>query len=390
MTLKRPMRVYVAAFGSGMGHASRMEALARELAASGDRVGFSSSGEVTRWLASRGYSCNDIPLVDVVFTPAGNFSARATLRLSPVILERLCEQVQREVANIGGFRPDVVLSDSVAATVLASRIQGVRSVAVVNQLRLISSPTTPRPIAKALTAASVAFGGVIWDYCDDVLVPDLPPPYTISERNLWMAGRTSGRARYVGFLTPRWAPAPAPDRVMEKWTAEKRRRKVYWQVSGPPATRRPFLAKALAAAKELGDEYMFVVAAGDPAAETSAREVPGAYVYGWCPDARAFIDTCDVVVSRAGHVSISEYIQHAKPSLLVPIQAQTEQIGNAAKARKLGISVTEDEGRLGPSEVKEGLRALESESYFDRARELRTVAARYDALSSIREVLAKA
>ncbi|MGH9918021.1 MAG: hypothetical protein ACRD6W_03980, partial [Nitrososphaerales archaeon] len=64
------MKVYIAAFGSGMGHASRMVALAEELLAAGDEVIFSSSGEVTNWLRGKGFRCNDVPLVDVTFNDA--------------------------------------------------------------------------------------------------------------------------------------------------------------------------------------------------------------------------------------------------------------------------------------------------------------------------------
>ena len=381
------MRVYIAAFGSGMGHASRMDALAKDLVAEGHKVSFSSSGEVTGWLRSEGYDCNEIPLVDVVFTPQGNFSATATLRLSPVILWHFCQQIKNEVANIARFAPDVVLSDSVAASVIASRTVGVRCMAVLNQLRLISSPKTPRTIAKGLTSASVAFGSQVWDLCEQVFVPDLPPPYTISEKNLWGAGEVSSRAKYIGFLTPKQTRVPAASDLLEKWRSERSRKKVFWQVSGPPATRHSFLAKARASAKALGDRFLFVIASGDPTGPTEPVSIPGGYLYGWCDAPRTFMGTCDAVVSRAGHVSISEFIQHAKPSLLVPIQAQTEQIGNAEKARKLGISVVGDEARLSQQFIRESLDALSSGSFSTRAGEIREVSEGYDAVASIRREL---
>jgi UDP-N-acetylglucosamine--N-acetylmuramyl-(pentapeptide) pyrophosphoryl-undecaprenol N-acetylglucosamine transferase len=382
-------KVYLAAFGSGMGHASRMDALAGQLVSSGDEVMFSSSGEVTKWLKTKGYRCNDLPLVDVAFTDAGAFSATRTLEFSLVKVARLCEQVQREVANLGRFGPQVVLSDSMASTIVAAKLQGIRSVAILNQLRLISSPRTPGPLAKFLTGGSIAIGSVFWDLCEDVLIPDLPPPYTISERNLWDAGSASARARYIGFLTPKRAATHAEDDVLGKWLSEKRRRKVFWQISGPPATRVPFLAKALAAAKALEDDYLFVITAGDPVGQTSAYPVPGGYLYQWCNIPSAFIETCDTVVSRAGHVSISDYILRARPSLLVPIRAQTEQMGNASKAQRLGVAVAINEGELDPMAVGEALRELSAEGYARRAHEMKSLAEGYDAVGSILEVLGR-
>jgi UDP-N-acetylglucosamine--N-acetylmuramyl-(pentapeptide) pyrophosphoryl-undecaprenol N-acetylglucosamine transferase len=383
------LKVYLAAFGSGMGHASRMAALAEELLAAGDEVTFSSSGEVTSWLQAKGYRCNDVPLVDVAFNEAGAFSATETLRRSPVLLGRLCTQVQREVGNLERFAPRVVLSDSMGSTVVAARLVGVRSVAILNQLRLISSPRTPKVFGQLLAGASVTLVNAVWEFCDEILVPDLPPPYTISERNLWNAGSASTRARYIGFLTPKGDSGTAGDELLDGWRAEKSRRKVFWQISGPPPTRGPFLAKALEAAKALEEEYLFVITAGNPKGETTPSAVPGGYLYQWCSTSSAFVDSCDAVVSRAGHVSISDYILRGKPCLLVPIQSQTEQMGNAYKAEKLGFAVVVDESELSPKKVGEALGELSEEGYGRRAREMRRVAEGYDGVRAILDVVGK-
>jgi len=383
------LKVYLAAFGSGMGHASRMAALAEELLARGDEVAFSSSGEVTSWLKAKGYRCNDVPLVDVEFNDAGAFSATRTLKRSPVLLGRLCKQVQREVGNLVRFAPQVVLSDSTGSTVVAARLVGVRSIAILNQLRLISSPRTPKMIGQLLAGGSITLANALWEFCEEILVPDLPPPYTISERNLWNAGSASSRARYIGFLTPKGNAGAGGDELLDRWRAEHRRRKVFWQISGPPPTRGPFLAKALEAAKALEEHYLFVITAGNPGGETTPTAVPGGYLYQWCNTSSAFIDSCDAVVSRAGHVSVSDYILRAKPCLLVPIRSQTEQIGNAYKAEKLGFAVVMDESELSPPKVGEALRELFEEGYGRCAREMRKIAEGYDAIGTILDVVGK-
>jgi len=372
-----------------MGHASRMAAVAGELTASGDEVMFSSSGEVTRWLEAKGYRCNDLPLVDVVFTDAGAFSATETMKFFPLIVARMCKQVQREAGNLGRFAPQVVLSDTMASTAVASKLLGIRTVAILNQLRLISSPRTPKTLAKVLSGGSIAIGSTFWGLCEEVLIPDLPPPYTISERNLWNAGSASAKARYIGFLTPKPNTVGGMDDLPKEWRSEKRRRKVFWQISGPPATRRPFLARALDSANALREDYLFVITAGNPGGKTSPSPIPGGFLYQWCNLSSAFIDSCDVVVSRAGHVSISDYILRAKPSLLVPIQAQTEQMGNAIKAKRLGVATAADESQLSPNAVREALRELSAESYARRAQEMKRVAEGYDAVGAIIQVVRK-
>jgi UDP-N-acetylglucosamine--N-acetylmuramyl-(pentapeptide) pyrophosphoryl-undecaprenol N-acetylglucosamine transferase len=383
------LKVYLAAFGSGMGHASRMAALAEELLSAGDKVAFSSSGEVTGWLRTRGFLCNDVPLVDVAFNHAGAFSATETLKYSPILMGRLCRQVQREVGNLRRFAPQVVLSDSMVSTIMASRLLGVRAVAILNQLRLISSPRTPRVAGQLLAGGSITLVNAIWESCDEILIPDLPPPYTISERNLWNAGSASSRARYIGFLTPKGDAGAGREAPLEAWRTEKRRRKVFWQISGPPPTRGPFLAKALEAAKALQEEYLFVITAGEPGGKTVPTAVPGGFLYPWCDSSHTFLDTCDAVISRAGHVSISDYILRAKPCVLVPIQSQTEQIGNANKAERLGFAVVVEEIELDPARVGEALSELSEERHASRASELRSLAEGYDAVRAILGVVRK-
>ena len=377
------MRVYLAAFGSGMGHATRMAAVGRGLVASGNHVAFSSSGDVAGWLRSRGFPCNDIPLADVVFDHEGAFSAIETLKFSPVIMGRLCEQVQCEIANLRSFSPDVVVSDTMITTVLASWVLGIRTIAVVNQMRLFSSPRTPRAFAQVLTGTSVTLVNAFWERCDQILIPDLPPPFTISERNLWHAGSASERARYVGFLSPGASEEGEDDPALAGWREETRKRKVFWQISGPKATRGPLLSKAVEIAKALEEECLFVITAGDPVGDTTPAPIPGGFLYRWCECPGQFIRSCDSLVSRAGHVSISEFVRAGKPCLLVPIMAQTEQIGNALKAQKLGFALAMDERTLTPGSLMGAFRELSRGQYSRKAEELRMISEGHDAVKTV-------
>ena len=137
------------------------------------------------------------------------------------------------------------------------------------------------------------------------------------------------------------------------------------------------------------EEYLFVITAGDPGGKTAPAAVPGGYLYRWCNASRAFVDSCDAVISRAGHVSISDYVLRAKPCVLVPIQSQTEQIGNASKAERLGFAIVVEESELDPAKVGEALRELSEGRYARRARDMKTLAEGYDAVRAILDVVRK-
>ncbi len=217
-----------------MGHASRMAAVARNLVSSGMDVMFSSSGEATEWFRSQGYRCNDVPLVDVVFTDSGSFSAKETAKYSFLIFAKFYRQVGIETRNLIKYSPDVVLSDSMLSTIVAAKFLGLKSISVLNQLRLESSAGTPRIAAKLLSYGSITVGDAFWELSGRILLPDLPPPFTISEKNLWNAGNAGRRAEYVGFLA---SPAEQKDDELTGRLSSISKKKVYWQISGPTKTR---------------------------------------------------------------------------------------------------------------------------------------------------------
>lgn len=329
-------------------------------------------------IATKGYRCNRLPLADVRYSAEGEFLVKDTLLASPEILARTYRQVGMELANIGKYRPDVVISDSALSTVLAAKALGLPTYTVLNQLNLTSSVERRSFHSRLFSVGMSAGMGKLWELSDEVLFPDLPPPYTISEGNLW--GTDLDNSRYIGFI---FSTEKGPDDGPSKEFAASPRPKVYWQVSGPPRTRRPFLEAALRAAEALSTKFVFAISSGDPGGETTAAVVPGGWRYGWCSIADTYFRASDVIVSRAGHGTLAQAITTGKPSLLVPIPRQPEQEGNARKAEKLGVSTVLRQDELAPARVEEALTALIGGDYASRSRALREVAERYDARKTI-------
>jgi UDP-N-acetylglucosamine--N-acetylmuramyl-(pentapeptide) pyrophosphoryl-undecaprenol N-acetylglucosamine transferase len=379
------MRVYIGCFGSGLGHASRMLEIAGALRARGDQVEFSSSGEVATLIERKGYRCNLLPLADVRYSNTGAFLVRETLLDTSSILWRTNRQVALELVQMGRFGPDVVLSDSALPTVIAGRILRLPTFTVLNQLNLASSHGEERALARLLSVGISAGMGRLWELSDAVILPDLPPPYTISEKNLW--GSNVEKTRYVGFLLP--SEESIPDAAAEEFQGSKLP-KVFWQVSGPPPTRIPFLRRALDCSDALSGRYSFVVSGGDPLGETNPRRIRGGWFYDWCSIAGYFFSKCDVVVSRAGHGTIGQAMVAAKPSLLVPIPHQPEQEGNAEKAAKLGTSIVIGQDELTTARVMESLDQLIEGNFIKKSEVLGRFARGFNAKGAILDCLDQA
>ena len=378
-------RIYVGCFGSGMGHASRTMEVAGALKSAGADVMLSSSGEAASIIERGGFGCNHLPPFDVSYTASGEFSTKATLLTSPAILAALLDQTGREVSNISRFGADVVLSDSALSTLAASKLLRLPSFAILNQLSVKDAGGGRSALSRLLSAGASAVMAGLMDLCDGVLLPDLPPPYTVSEMSLWTS--RSAKARYIGFLGA--LGGTEPDEAARSFASDKRP-KVFWQVSGPPLTRGPLVAKALECASSLSDRYVFVVSGGDPAASRSAARIRGGWYYGWCPISGFYFRSCDLVVSRAGHATIGHIIENGKPSLVVPIPRQPEQEGNADKVSRLGIGVKLSQGELTQFAVGEAVDGLIRGAYAERARRLGEWASNFDATKEIVKVALEA
>jgi uncharacterized protein (TIGR00661 family) len=148
------MRVYIGCFGSGLGHASRMLEVARELAIKGADVEFSSSGEVAALIASQGYNCNALPLADVRYSDSGAFDLGKTMLSSPSILGRTYQQLRMEISNIERFGPDAVLSDSALSTVIAAKLLQLPTFTVLNQLNLASTHGEEGALSRLLSTGT--------------------------------------------------------------------------------------------------------------------------------------------------------------------------------------------------------------------------------------------
>jgi UDP-N-acetylglucosamine--N-acetylmuramyl-(pentapeptide) pyrophosphoryl-undecaprenol N-acetylglucosamine transferase len=376
------MKVYIGCFGSGLGHAARMLEIAKELETRGASLEFSSSGEVASLIEKKGYRCNSLPLADVRYSDEGAFQVKETLLDAPAILLRTNRQLVAEVTNLERFAPDAVLSDSALPTALAGKLLRVPTYTVLNQLNLTSSHGSKNPFSRVFSVGMSAGMGKLWELTDYVFLPDLPPPYTISEKNLW--GSVVENARYVGFLFSK--DRNAPDGAASEFASDVRK-KAFWQVSGPPRTRRAFLDRALEICEALGDEYAFVLSAGDPSGSTVPRRLGKSWFYEWCSIPDVYFRRCDVVISRAGHGTIAQSIMSSKPMLIVPIPKQPEQEGNADKTARLGVSITIQQEELAVERVRGALNRLLSSDYREKAERLGAIASAYDARSTIVEAL---
>src|SRR5919112_886019 len=195
---------YFAPYGVGLGHASRLLMVADHLRQEGINVQFSSYGEAASYVSMLGYKCATVSPVEFAWSMEGGFSVKDSIANVPKWFTNFSRQVNQETRNILAYSPDIVVSDSRLSPLISARLLKVPSVVVLNQIKLLLSPrlhdfTAPRIFENMVGE----FLGSMWAMADRVLVPDLPPPYTLSAHNIWDIGSASRKVEYIGFASPR-------------------------------------------------------------------------------------------------------------------------------------------------------------------------------------------
>jgi UDP-N-acetylglucosamine--N-acetylmuramyl-(pentapeptide) pyrophosphoryl-undecaprenol N-acetylglucosamine transferase len=384
-------KVYFTPYGVGLGHASRLMLLAEQLQNLGTESKFSSFGEAAKYVSCLGYDCNLIPSMEFVWTSEGHFSISSSIANIPTYFVNFSRQVNHEVSNIIEFRPDIVVSDTRLSPVFASKILHVPSIVILNQIRLLLSPRLRQyRVARSFEAINGEVLGLGWTMTDRILVPDLPPPYTISENNIWGTNSIRKKLEYVGFTAPRTSITESnTQKVCSELHLNRAKPLVFVHVSGPMETRMPLVRIAMDACRSLKHEIQYIISAGYPGGNPCPKSIHGGgWFYEWCPVRDEIFSLSDIIVLRGGHAAISQAIGFGKPIIAIPIENHGEQLGNSKKIASLGLGVAVTSNPLKPKHISGAIKSVLIEpSYQKRANELMEVSENLNGINNIVNII---
>jgi UDP:flavonoid glycosyltransferase YjiC (YdhE family) len=234
------------------------------------------------------------------------------------------------------------------------------------------------------------FLGSLWAMAERLLVPDLPPPYTLSAHNIWDVGSASRKVEYIGFASPR--PTVNEDqvtKVVNNLGFDKSRPLVFVHVSGPIQTRPALLHTAVESAKKLDSKMQFVISAGNPDGKSDPIRIGKlGWFYEWCPVRDEIFAASDLLVLRGGHVALSQAIQFGKPVVTVPIENHGEQLGNSAKFSELGAGIMLHPKQLRPQQLAEAMEKVLGNPHYDKkACELQRLAESLNGIDNVVKII---
>ena len=383
-------RAYLAPYGVGLGHASRLISISEQLKKDNTAIKFSSFGEAVSYINNHGYECVSVPPIEFAWNNGG-FSVKNSISNIPLWFTNFARQIAHETRNISTFEPNVVVSDSRLSPIISSRILGIPSIVILNQIKLLLSPRIREfRAAKVFEKLNGEFFGNIWSIAEKLLIPDLPPPYTIAEHNIWNLESVKKKMHYIGFTTSKWKDdEQATSNVIHSLNLDRRKPIIFMHISGPRETRLGLISNIIDASKFFRKEIQFIISEGKPNGSIVPKKLSSTgWYYEWCPVRDEIFALSDLVVIRAGHEAISHAIDHGKPVVSIPIQNHGEQLGNSEKIGRMKIGITLDPTNTNPPKIADAIHSiLDDKSYLENVQRIKKITDRYDGINNALEII---
>jgi UDP:flavonoid glycosyltransferase YjiC (YdhE family) len=383
-------KAYLAPYGVGLGHASRLISISERLKRHNTTIKFSSFGEAVSYINNHGYECLSVPPIEFAWNNGG-FSVKNSISNIPFWFTNFPRQVAQETRNISSFEPNVVVSDSRLSPIVSSRVLGIPSIVILNQIKLLLSPRIREfRVARVFEKLNGEFFGNIWSLAEKLLIPDLPPPYTIAEHNIWNLESVKKKMHYIGFTTSKWQDDnQATNSVIQSLSFDKNKPIVFMHISGPRETRSSLISMIMDASKYFRKEIQYIISEGKPnGSNVPTKLSPSGWYYEWCPVRDEIFALSDLVVIRAGHEAISHAIEHGKPVVSIPIQNHGEQLGNSEKIERMKIGIKLDPLNTNPHQIADAIhKILDDKSYLENVQKIKKITERYDGISNALEII---
>ncbi|MCL4518951.1 MAG: hypothetical protein M1587_07120 [Thaumarchaeota archaeon] len=381
-------RIYISAFGSGLGHISRIQEIAKTLHPKSTLL-YSTFDDALQYLKQEGEAVVEAPSISFKWNEQGGFSGRDTFLRFPLAILSFMRQVGFESSTLAQFKPDLVLSDSRLSTIVAASMNNFPVITILNQFKVLFPPRFRKGrISRFYERIAGDALGLLWSLSDQVLVPDLPPPFTICESNV-SGTEISHRARFIGFMSPREEIARDRLERVSKALNLDSRPLVYMQISGPAQSKTHFSRTAIEAVSEIAADYNVVVSLGIPKGSSEARRIAnGGWVYEWCPIKNELFELSSLLVARAGHTTIGQCVDSGKPAVLVPIYNHSEQIWNADKFSRMGLGLNIRSEELTRQRLVECVKqCMTDPTYKANAARIQEVSRRHDGLGNASRII---
>jgi len=389
------LRIYFGVCGIGLGHAGRCVPIAKKLMDEGAEILFSTYRDAVAYIEQEGLPLVEAPSIGFRVKPDGTVDFRQTVaNPGPIFASfTLMKQIEAEIEFMRAFKPDIVVSDSRVSPLLAAKILGIPDLCILNQFQIII-PRRKRllRLAKLVDTGALATIGKIWTSgAAHLMIPDFPPPYTLSAGNLRIPESYRKRVQLIGPILPVHPESlSSKDELRSKLGLDRNLPLVFAPISGPTKERAYFTGILMQILKDFSDHYQVVMSLGYPNSSMKPIKHGNATIYGWIPNRFEYLKACDLIICRAGHGTITQAMCYGKPMILVPTPSHTEQLSNAERVKELGVAEVLDQDGLDKGMLIDAIeKILTEKGYLTRTEKLHELVSNLNGLGTAVETIVK-
>ena len=328
------MRLLLSCSELGLGHVSRIIPLGKRLEKRGHELFFFSGGKAYEILQKefpRVYKCTPVSWYE---NASGIITSASLLNLVVPLPLFSMEQHRFELKSsstmeiirryydlrekLREIAPDLLISDGDVNALRLAEKWRIPSLYIANMIRPSYGFSTFLRPGERLVERYVK-------NCTRIVVPDNPPPYTVSEYNIGNIN-AMGLKEKIEFIGS----------FVDTTPVEGAEEHIFVPVSGPAGTRGKMIKTLLPVLEKLKTKC--VISLGTPGKKASAK-IGNYELHTWLStEERAeAMRNARFVIFSGGHATCFETIKHGKPSVCIP--TQPEQLANAAKLQDIKCSL---------------------------------------------------
>ena len=319
--------------GEGLGHSSRCLHLGHYFQQQGHTVHFAAYGKSFDFIDQHGCSNLHRTIREVCLEGEdGFFSLKKTLWCSKWIVPDMVRSALRVRQLIHEHAIDCVVCDTMYGGVIAARFCNVPVVFITNQNHFNGPGGTTNPIWKILNFLVQRYLRL----ASHVIIPDYPPPDTVSEYNIVVPG---GEERRYSFTGPFLEVNP------ESYTYCKEC--IFASFGGEPY-KLPMYQMLKSIANQRKDLFFDVFYTGPVLPESTDNFIS----HGYVPNLYEHLARARIAIVHGGLTTLHEALLFEKPVLIIMDPNHPEQQNNAKKIVDMGAGTSID-GRKVTEDVLE-------------------------------------
>jgi UDP:flavonoid glycosyltransferase YjiC (YdhE family) len=173
-------------------------------------------------------------------------------------------------------------------------------------------------------------------------------------------------------------PVNLPDvrDIRKDFGFESKKPLIYAAISGPGKERFFLIEKLSTILQILPNHYQIILTKGSPGSKSKSIKKKHVIFYNWIDEVEQsmLLKASDTIISRAGHGIITKSLAYGKPLILIPIPNQTEQYGNAFRAKELGVAEVIEQQELNEINLEQSIDNVINSDFYNNAKKFSKVA----------------